>query len=214
MVVTKNNNGAQALTGIQSVSNEAEIDIIAPFTANVRIQGVADLLFHAWNNEAVEEKGKAPRGSTVKKTDNIESYIYRGPKDEICLPGRYLQRAVIEAARFHHDPRSVRKMALDLAKASVTVTPLLTPVLVKGKSVKDWDYLDRQRVVVQRSAITRSRPAFREGWVAEFEVMSLLPEYVTPAFLHRLVTDAGKFIGLGDFRPTYGRFVITNWQIV
>jgi hypothetical protein len=87
-------------------------------------------------------------------------------------------------------------------------------MLVNGEPAKDWDYLDRQRVVIQRAAITRERPAFRSGWTAKFTITSLLPEYVTEQFMRRLVDDAGKFVGVGDFRPSYGRFVVTSWQPV
>lgn len=198
---------------ISNASNDAEFSINQPFTAHFTIQGTADLLFHRWSDDAVEEKAKAAKGSKAKKEDNIESYVYRNEKSQICMPGRYIQRAIVEAARFHQDPRSPRKMAKDLVQAGIITEPLLSPMLIEGAPTDDWDYLDRQRVVIQRSAITRVRPAFVSGWQVQFSVMSLLPEYVTPEFLRRLVDDAGKFIGLADFRPTYGRFVVVRWDI-
>lgn len=201
----------QALTGLGGVSNDAEQRIVKPFTVDLTIEGTADLLFHRWSDDEVEAKAKAAKGSKAKKTDNVESYVYRDAEDNICIPGRYLQRAIVEAARFHQDPRSPRKMAKDLVQAAVVVTPAITPVLVRGEPTQAWDYLDRQRVVVQRNAISRVRPAFVTGWQARFSVMSLLPEYVTPEFLRRLVEDAGRFVGVGDFRPTYGRFSLVHW---
>lgn len=213
MTVAVKTNG-QAVTGLRGVSNDAEPQIVAPFTVAVTVQGTADLLFHRWSCDAVAEKAKATKGSKAKKSDNVESYIYRNDDQHICIPGRYLQRAVIEAARFHQDPRSPRKMAKDLVQAGLVVTPLLTAVLVNGHPTSQWDYLDRQRVVVQRNAVTRERPAFRSGWSAEFEITSLLPDYLTADFLRRLVMDAGRFVGLADFRPTYGRYDVVRWAPV
>lgn len=210
---TKANGRAETLTGLGAVSNDAEDRILLPYTAQVRIEGTADFLFHRWSDDEVAEKAAAAKGSKAKKTDNVESYVYRDDRGHICIPGRYPQRAIVEAARFHQDPRSPRKMAKDLIQAAVTVTPLLSPVLVNGKPTADWDYLDRQRVVIQRSAISRVRPAFRAGWAADFEILVLLPEYVSSQFLHRLVSDSGRFVGLGDFRPTYGRFNIVRWEV-
>ena len=69
-------------------------------------------------------------------------------------------------------------------------------------------------VCIQRAAITRVRPAFTPGWGAEFEITVLLPDYVSDAFLHRLVSDAGRFVGLGDFRPTYGRYQLVHWDVI
>lgn len=46
-----------------------------------------------------------------------------------------------------------------------------------------------------------------------FEVVVLAPEYVRPDWLHDLITRAGRFIGLGDFRPDYGRFRMDTFQV-
>ena len=207
-------NGKQTVSGIGAVSNDGEAALATPYTIHVSLEGTADLLFHRYSADEVEAKSQAAKGSRAKKTDDIESYLYRNADREICLPGRYLQRALQEAGRFQQDPRSPRKSAFDLCKAGIVVTPMLAPMIPAGKdsSTVDWDYLDRQRVVVQRSAVTRVRPAFVTGWRAELEITSLLPEYITPALLRKLIDDAGRFIGLADFRPTYGRFTITSWE--
>jgi hypothetical protein len=44
-----------------------------PYTMIVEIEGVSAMLFHAWNNEAVAAKGAAAKGSTEKKTDNVDT---------------------------------------------------------------------------------------------------------------------------------------------
>ena len=42
---------------------------------------------------------------------------------------------------------------------------------------------------------------------------SLLPKYITPKFLRVLVDGAGKYIGIADFRPSYGRFMVSHWHV-
>jgi hypothetical protein len=202
------------LTGLNAVEGVDEGILLRPFIIGVTIEGTTDILMHRYSVDAVAAKGRASKGSAEKKSDDTQSYVYRNDDGLICIPGRYPQRAIVEAARFHQDPRSPRKMAKDLIQAAVSVGPLLAPIRTVGNHnpSADWDYLDRQRVVVQRSAVTRERPAFRQGWTADFELSVLLPEYVSEAFLYRLLADAGKFVGLGDFRPTYGRFNIVNFQ--
>lgn len=110
-----------AATALAEMTNGAETLISEgyPYRAEVTIEGVADLLFHRWNNEAVEEKAKAAKGSTAKKTDDVESYVYRTPGGNIALPGEYLRQATIHAAKFRQDPRSPRKSAMDLFKAAI-----------------------------------------------------------------------------------------------
>ena len=91
---------------------------------------------------------------------------------------------------------------------------ILSPILVNGEPTKEWEYDDRQCVCIMRSAITRTRPAFKKGWQVDFSLISLVPDLVTPDFLRKLVDNAGLLIGLGDFRPTYGRFRVVHWEIV
>ena len=180
-----------------------------PYRIAVQLTGTADLLFHRWNAQAVEEKAKAAKNSKAKKTDDIETYVYRNDDGELCIPGEYVRQAIVWAAKFRQDPRSPRKSAMDLYKAGVVPLTILAST---GK--KDWDYEDTRRVVVQRSGINRTRPALRAGWKAEFEFLVLTPEYIAPMDLHSVMTQAGVLVGIADFRPTYGRFGITSFEVL
>lgn len=184
------------------------INLSVPYVAEVAIQGVADFLFHRWNCEGVEEKAKAAKGSKAKKTDDVESYVYRTEDGELAIPGEYLRMAIIGAAKFRQDPRSPRKSAMDLYKAAVVPLTVLAPI---GKTT--WDYEDKRRVVIQRNGVNRVRPALRVGWKVAFELMVNLPEYVSPEALNDVIQAAGRLIGIGDFRPTYGRFQIVAFRV-
>jgi hypothetical protein len=180
-----------------------------PYTVTVEITGSADLLFHRWNCEAVEEKSKVAKNSAAKKKDDLESYVYRTQEGLLALPGEYLRQSIIHAAKFRQDPRSPRKSAMDLFKAGIVS---LTSLASLG--VEKWDYEDRRRAVVQRSGINRVRPAMRAGWVATFDLMVMTPEYIDRAALNDTIAVAGRLVGVGDFRPTYGRFGITSFKPV
>lgn len=185
------------------------LEMSCPYRVEVAIRGDADILFHRWNCEAVEAKSKAAKGSKAKKTDDIASYVYRNEAGNLCLPGEYLRQSIITAAKFKQDPRSPRKSAMDLLKAAVVT---LTPLADLG--VSNWDYEHKCRVQVQRNGITRVRPALNAGWEAEFILLVTLPEYISPSFLHQLINDAGRLVGIADFRPTYGRFSVTNFEVL
>jgi hypothetical protein len=103
---------------------------------------------------------------------------------------------------------------MDLYKAGVQSLTMLAPFLLDGKPTSTWHYEDRRRAVVQRNGINRTRPAFRLGWQAEFDIIVLTPEYISPTDLHSVMSAAGLLVGVGDFRPTYGRFNITSWELL
>lgn len=183
------------------------IDLSQPYAIAVTVEGSADFLFHRWNAEAVDEKAKSAKNSKAKKTDDIESYVYRMENGDLAIPGEYLRGSIIHAAKFRQDPRSPRKSAMDLFKAAIVVT---TPLASLG--VKDWDYLDKRRVMVQRQGINRTRPAMRAGWNVTFDLLVMLPEYVDRNSLRETIESAGRLIGIGDFRPTFGRFGIVKFE--
>lgn len=197
-------------TVIGNVSNDAAatIDFSKPYIARVEITGTAPILWHRWSTDAVAAKAAAAKNSAAKKTDDIESYVYRCDNGNLGFPGEYLRQSVIGAARFRQDPRSPRKGAQDLYKAAVVSLTDLSDL-----GVADWDYLNRRRVVVQRNAVTRARPAIREGWKANVDFLILLPEYVRPADLLDVLTNAGRLVGVADFRPTFGRYAVTKFEV-
>lgn len=182
-----------------------------PYRVAVTIRGDSDILFHRWNCEAVEAKGRAAKGSKAKKSDDVESYVYRDEKNNICLPGEYLRQSVIHAAKYQQDPRSPRKSAMDLVKAGVVS---LTPLAPMNGGVTKWDYDHAARVQVQRNGITRIRPALRQGWTCTVLLMVNLPEYLAVEFVQKLLVDAGRLIGVADFRPSYGRFSVTKFDVL
>jgi|SRR5262245_27782593 len=198
-------------TAIGPVTNSAEayIERSIPYLVAIEVTGSSDIIFHRWNVEAVMDVctsgGRGRKGS--KKYDDIESYVFRDENGEIGIPGYYLTACIANAARFRQDPRSPRKSAHDLFRAGV-----LPMTVYASLGTKKWDYELRCRVNVQRNGITRCRPAFKAGWQARFELQVILPEYIPPDVLHATLTDAGRLCGLADYRPTYGRFQVTNFE--
>lgn len=185
------------------------IELSQPYRAKIQVVGTAKMLMHCWNNEAIAEKAAAKKGSDKKKTDDIESYVLRDEKGRIAMPTLNLCASIRTAGKSFPDPASPRKSLHDRLKA--IVVPENEYGLING-GVKDWDFVDMRRVVIQKAGITRSRPAFFEGWTIEFAIMILEPEYLQPPLLFQLLESAGKFQGLGDFRPTFGRFRVGKFE--
>lgn len=191
-------------------SNDGEFDIAfsVPIVVNFTLEGTSPFLFHRWSNEAVKEKAAAAKNSAAKKTDNVESYVYRNLANELCIPGEYVRMSIVNAAKYRQDPRSSRKSAMDLFKAGVVSLTDLASV-----GTVDWAYIDERRVMVQRAGITRQRPALKTGWTADFSFMVLTPEYINAALLHSVLADAGRLVGVGDFRPSFGRFLVKHYSV-
>lgn len=186
----------------------------AQVIVSVTIEGVSKLLFHRYDCAAVEAKNKAGKGTREKKSDNIESYVYRDDNGHLVIPAENLHAALAESAKSYQDPRSSRKSARDLFKAGILVLPdLMRLTNPDGKPYESWDYLDTRRCLVQQSAVSRTRPGLEAGWRLDADITILTPGLISVELLRSVVANAGATIGLCDFRPRFGRFQVTRAEI-
>jgi hypothetical protein len=195
---------------LADVSNDGQsaIESGLPYLVDVTVEGSSAILFHRWSVDGVEAKSKAAKGSKAKKTDDLETFIYRDLEGFLCIPSEYFRMSIVNAAKYRQDPRSPRKSAMDLFKAGIVSMNELCSL-----GIREWQYVDRRRCVVQRNGITRHRPACYPGWKASMTFQILLPEYILPQMLNETVQMAGRLIGVGDFRPTFGRFNVIKFSV-
>lgn len=195
------------------ITNGASESIVQglPYRLSVGIVGTAPLLFHAWNVQSVAGKAAAAKGSKAKKSDDIESYAYRDENGNLGIPGQNFAASIQVSGKFMQDPRSPRKSAFDLCRAGVIALSIVAPF---EPLTTTWDYEDSRRVTVQRNGITRVRPAMREGWRIKFDLLITTPEYLPPPTMAHLINQAGRLVGLCDFRPTFGRFAVESTEIL
>lgn len=196
---------------IANPSNDAKDTVLfeAPYAVETQVVFTAPFLYHRWSVEGVQIKADAKKGSKAKKTDDLESYVYRNDAGELCIPTEYFRMSLINAAKYKQDPRSPRKSAMDLFKAGVVGLTDLNSL-----NIREWDFEDKRRVTIQRSGITRTRPALKEGRKVKMMFQVLTPEYISPELLNETLQSAGRLVGVGDFRPTFGRFQVTSFNII
>lgn len=69
-------------------------------------------------------------------------------------------------------------------------------------------FVDMRGVNVNGKKVMRARPQFLK-WAAEFDV-SVMDDLLDPADVVRIVEHAGRVIGIGTYRPRFGRFEIAS----
>lgn len=80
--------------------------------------------------------------------------------------------------------------------------------LTPDKLFKKLEYVDMRTVKVGQAKTTRCRPKF-DSWKGEFTVI-LDEEKLNAEEIEQIVNNAGKYVGMCDYRPRYGRFQVTN----
>lgn len=72
--------------------------------------------------------------------------------------------------------------------------------------IRNSSFRDTRLVRIGQARVMRTRPFFKE-WHAEFNL--IYSEPVESDHIIRAVKHAGLMVGVGDFRPRFGRFEIT-----
>lgn len=191
-----------------------------PFTVECTIKGTSPALFHAFDVTEYRRKEQAKKGSREKKTDNIQSYVYRNKAGELCWPGLNFKAALVNASKRFQDPGRPRATAHDLMRAGIVVDPYLAPITMDGKKLtgdepwNEYGGVDSRGVVVNQSKIIRDRPFLNEGWECSFNIMVNDSELISPEFLYEIVQRSCNFSGLGDYRPDFGRYSIQKFDVL
>jgi hypothetical protein len=168
------------------------------------IRGTAPLLMHRFSNEKDSTTPKKS-GSQYNDREYAENALYKNEKGEIVQPALHIESAMVDAATNYRIPGQSRKTYKQPFRGGVFIEPNLIP-----HKIPKWQ-LDLQSVVIQRSRIMRARPRFDE-WELDFTILNI-DERITSSIIRSILEDAGKFIGIGNYRPRYGRFKVIKFEL-
>jgi hypothetical protein len=180
-----------------------------------RIIGVSPLLFH--NGQLADPlnrhaKAIAQLSSKRKKTEAdhekmadlefIGSLYLSGGMP--CIPAEMMEAALVRAAT--QEKRSAK------AKAGLVIRQDLILQYEGSKDpaalCADPNFRLRCGVRIGTSRVMRTRPKF-SNWAADFTV-EFVPTLLNEEDVHSFIATAGAQIGIGDWRPRFGRFSINE----
>jgi hypothetical protein len=186
---------------------------------SIRIEGTTPLICNKFTDAAAESATNGTRGSGAAQDrgtplEIAESKLYIGLDGKPMIPQPNLMRCLVEGGRFH----KAGKTQLTTSKSS----HLYACVDIEGAEItlitkQPWKVDTRAvRIPSTGGRILAHRPMF-DDWALEF-LVDLDTSIAGAKIFRMIVDDAGKRIGLGDFRPAtkgpYGKFVVTKWEEV
>lgn len=186
----------------------------------ISITGTAPLLMHSARlANPLDPTARAVKKISAKRLKTEEDYeemarlehagaLYLIPGVGPYLPGENIARCLVDAAR-------ITKQGVKVSRG-VLVTTDENPISYKGPRTADalWENENFRLIApvkIGTARIMRTRPMFRE-WVLEAEGI-LDPAVINLDDLADIATTAGQMIGLGDWRPRYGRFTANLTRI-
>lgn len=176
----------------------------------IEIRGTRPLLVHA-----PVDLGDVPsrrRGEHLDPKTEAERYLYRDLEGKPCIPAINVKACLRDAGR-NYRVRGRRSTFAAMIRAGIDIEPFYIPILDPdtGK-IAEW-VVDIRPVVVQRNRILRARPRF-DKWMLRFKVINKDPTVILRDAFKKILVDAGKWIGLGDFRPEFGLFEVTKFEVI
>lgn len=180
----------------------------------ITLEGTAPLLMHnARLANPLDPATKALKRVTSKRTKTDEDHaeiarleflgsLYYDPDIGPYIPGENIWRCLWDAAKKY-------KMGVKV-KEGIFVSTDTNPLAYTGPREPDRVWADENfrhmaSVKVGTSRTMRCRPVFREWRVSAEGILD--PSLLEPSNLDSIAETAGSLIGLGDWRPRYGRFI-------
>ena len=184
----------------------------------VTITGVTPLLMHRFGPNATAELEEVTKTSKPKEHTperDAEDAAYRDADGTLYVPAEMIVGTIKGAASAHKEKSSRRSMK-NVAAGAITVTPMRLTLSDKpgGKSLREYK-IDSRAVVIPatKGRVLRHRPIL-EAWSATF-VIDIDDEIIGAADVKRFLDEAGRRVGIGDFRPAkgggFGKFIVTAW---
>lgn len=189
------------------------------YTVDCSIKGIAPLMQHRFPMPDLSTMSKGGHKSTGAQdyTQEWRQYFYADEHGCIYQPSSHIEGALVKAAVNFKVAGKRGKSYKDLIVANVIIDPERIPHNIPVPSELDADadkplYLDMRPVIIQRARVVRIRPTFKAGWVLSFEIQCLDDE-IQPDLLQDVLMLAGKTVGIGDYRPKFGRFSVVEYQV-
>jgi hypothetical protein len=121
------------------------------------------------------------------------------------IPNAAVWRCIYDAAKAYKRGEDVKR--------AVVVADETMPLLFDGSTVscdvwlKEPEHIFYRPAKVTSRTVMRARPIIPVGWVSTHE-FDLWTDVIDPRDLVPILERAGRLVGLGDWRPTYGTFTV------
>ena len=173
---------------------------------NVEITGIAPLLHHRFQTEEHGENASKSKKKVYDPTAEAEKCLYRNASGEIYQPAEHIFQSMVKGAvAYKFEGKKTYK---DVITSGIAISPEDIPLITEN----DYE-IDARPVVIQRSRVVRWRPRFNE-WKVRFTIDILDDENISVPILKDILETAGKTKGIGDYRPRFGRFMVSKFEEV
>lgn len=164
----------------------------------VNIKGIAPYLM----NKFIEEKTGSRKKKEYIPKEEAEKKANRTEKRELYIPSQQIKASIVKASTDFK--MTGKKSYKEYILSGIFISP--DKIVLKPQEYTIFAH----PVVIVRSRVMSWRPEFKE-WEAEF-IIEIVDDMINETTLKEILETAGKYKGIGDWRPEHGRFEVLSFK--
>jgi hypothetical protein len=172
---------------------------------NVKIKGVKPLLQHSTFAMTLP-KSKKVKSSEHDTEEEAKLCLYLNEDKKMCVPFMHILASMRKSATNLKKSGSGKKTLKDFVYSGLQVSPDLIEIFPQEYVV------DIQIVKIGNARIPRARPLFKQ-WEIAFNINIIDEQTWDAGTVRQVLEEAGKYQGIGDFRPLYGTFEVVSMKV-
>ncbi len=169
---------------------------------SVKVKGVSPLIM---NRFFIEEKKTTRKKKVYIPKDEAERKTYRTEEGKLYLPSTHFKACMVKAGTDF--VMKGKKTYKEYIKAGIIIEP--TEIVLDQQEYE----IHEEPVVIQRSRVMSWRPKIKE-WTCGFIIDIIDDEMINQSTLKEILESAGKYKGVGDHRPEFGRFEVVEFKVI
>jgi hypothetical protein len=195
------------------------------YTASTTIIGTTALLQHRYSFPEQETLARGSARAATAADYRLEwiAGMYVDAEGYLIQPADHVLGAITSAASLFRIRGGRGKSLRDLARAAVGIEPeeihhlrdgqlvrAPGPELLSSPTAHLGIYVKPVRV--QRNLVPRARLRIAPGWTLSFRIV-VGNDLLRPDDLQRILEEAGRSSGIGDWRPRFGKFAVAHFAV-
>jgi hypothetical protein len=172
---------------------------------DVTIRGTKPLLMHSTYAMTLP-KSKKVKSSEHDVAEEARLCLYLDDEKHIAVPSFAILSAMRKAATQLKKGGAGKKTLKDFVFSGLRIDPAMITLTPQEYVV------DVQMVRIGTARIPRARPLFKD-WTISFQITMVDEQTWDGGTVRQVLEEAGKYLGILDFRPLYGTFEIESMKI-
>jgi len=170
----------------------------------IEVTGIASLLCNRYPTEDAGANVSRKKKQVYIPQEQAEKALYKMKDGTPYIPSEHIfQSSIKSSVDFKFEGKKTYK---NVVSTGILVEPEEIPIITD----KPYE-IDARPVIRGRGRVLGWRPKFN-NWKLRFTIKIIDSNNISLSVLKEILENAGATKGIGDYRPRFGRFMVTEFK--